>query len=159
MSEETAYHESGHALVAIQLGAVIRHVTIEPEWDDGPERYADIAIEWKLDHLDTKEVEHRSIQIALAGPVAEMIYTGEPYHPGFIGEWASDWQIAWQSAERLFPDGRRRLRFLEQVTADLHQQLNNTHYWAAISAIADELMAHETLEGDQVEEIVRQWLG
>ena len=28
-----------------------------------------------------------------------------------------------------------------------------------LAAIVDELVAHETLEGDEVHEIVRQWLG
>ena len=49
MSEITAYHEAGHAFIAIYVGARVRSVTIEPDWDDGPERYADIHVEWPID--------------------------------------------------------------------------------------------------------------
>ena len=49
MSEISAYHEAGHAFMAIYVGARVRHVTIEPDRDDGPERHADIQVEWPLD--------------------------------------------------------------------------------------------------------------
>ena len=48
MSEIAAYHEAGHAFMAIFVGARVRHVTIQPDRDDGPERHADIQVEWPL---------------------------------------------------------------------------------------------------------------
>ena len=41
MSELTAYHEAGHAFVAISVGVNVRSVTIRPDDDDGPERFGD----------------------------------------------------------------------------------------------------------------------
>jgi hypothetical protein len=40
----------------------------------------------------------------------------------------------------------------------LHRFLQQDEYWAALAAIVDNLLAHETLEGEEVEDIVRQWL-
>lgn len=158
MSETSAYHEAGHALATISVGARIRSVTLEPDWDDGPRRHADIVVEWTVDRADGRKFDEKLVLVALAGPVAEMIHTGDPYHPGLVAEWTSDWRMAWDAAARLYPDERTRLAYLERTTADLHRWLNRDDRWAALAAIVDELLAHETLEGDDVEEIVRQWL-
>ena len=40
----------------------------------------------------------------------------------------------------------------------LYRLLQQDEYWAALAAIVDNLLAHETLEGEEVEDIVRQWL-
>ena len=159
MSEVSAYHEAGHAFMAIYVGARLRSVTIEPDWDDGPERFADIQVEWPLDQFTDRELHEKSVLVALAGPVAEMIHRGEPYHPGFVAEWASDWVTAWQAMAPLIPDERQRLTYLEQATRELYQLLQQDDRWAAVAAIADHLVAHETLEGEEVEEIIAQWLG
>lgn len=89
--------------MAIFVGARIRSVTIDPVWDDGPERYADIQIEWPLDQFADRELHEKSVLVALAGPVAEMIHSGEPYHPGFVAEWAADWKLAWEAVTVILP--------------------------------------------------------
>ncbi|MCA9079144.1 MAG: hypothetical protein KDA58_01245, partial [Planctomycetaceae bacterium] len=81
MAELVAYHEAGHAYVALQLGARVLSLTIDPDWDDGPQRYGDTEIAWDTDELTDEEFRHHSILVALAGPVAEMIHTGDPFHP------------------------------------------------------------------------------
>jgi ATP-dependent Zn protease len=70
MSEISAYHEAGHAFMAIYVGARVRCVTIEPDRDDGPERHADIQVEWPLDQFTNRELHEKSVLVALAGPVA-----------------------------------------------------------------------------------------
>ena len=156
MDEVSAYHEAGHAFMAIYVGARVRRVTIEPDWDDGPARHADIQVEWPLDRFSERELQEKSAQVA--GPVAEMIHSGEPYHPGFVAEWAADWKAAWDTLARLIPAERKRLAYLEQTAAQVHRLLHRDDHWAALAAVVDNLLAHETLEGDEVEEIVRQWL-
>ncbi len=158
MDEISAYHEAGHAFMAIYVGARVRSVTIEPDWDDGPARHADIQVEWPLDRFTERELQEKSVQVALAGPVAEMIHSGEPYHPGFVAEWAADWKAAWEAVAPLIPAKRQRLTYLEQATLKLYRLLQQDEYWAALAAIVDNLLAHETLEGEEVEDIVRQWL-
>ena len=84
--------------------------------------------------------------------------TLEPYHPGFVAEWAADWKIAWEAATPLMPVERKRLAYLEQSTVTLHRLLNRDEHWAALAAIVDSLLAHETLEGEKVEDLVSHWL-
>jgi len=154
--EITAYHEAGHVFMAIYLGARVRSVTIEPDRDDGPDRFGDAQVEWDLAHFTPREVCEKSVLVALAGPVAEMIHRGEPYHPGFVAEWAADWREAWEAAAGVVPDQRQRLAYLEQATSQLYRLLNRDNNWAALAAVTDELLAHEMLEGEAVEEIVGQ---
>lgn len=157
MSELTAYHEAGHALMAVLLGGRVKHVTIDPDNDDGPKRFGDTQIRWRSGITERKFAEI-SVQVSLAGPVAEMIYSGEPYHPGFVPEWSADWREAWNSAALSHPDERKRMQHLEQVSIQLYHHLNDGSYWEALASLADNLLAHETLDAEQVEEIVREWL-
>jgi ATP-dependent Zn protease len=159
MLELIAYHEAGHTLVACLLGGRVRQVTIEPDRDDGPQRQGDTQVIWRRTGISEKDYAVKAVQVSLAGPVAEMIYSGDPYHPGLISEWAADWREAWSSAEILHADDRQRLAYLESVSIQLYHELNEDPLWAALAALADDLLAHETLDGEQVEEIVGTWLG
>jgi hypothetical protein len=51
------------------------------------------------------------------------------------------------------------LRFLEATAIKLDEWLRRDAMWAAVAALADELSAHETLDGEQVAEVVATWLG
>ena len=159
MPELTAYHEAGHALMAVLLGGKVKHVTIEPDDDDGPARHGDTQVLWRRSGISDKEFAKMAVQVSLAGPVAEMIYSGDPYHPGLVAEWAADWREAWKVAVPLHADERQRLDYLERVSIQLYHRLKEDELWAALAALADNLLAHETLEGEQVEEIVGDWLG
>lgn len=153
--ELVAYHEAGHALMAYLLGGQVRQVTIEPDHDDGPRRDGDTQVVWRRPALGDKEFAKKSIQVHLAGPVAEMIYSGEPYHPAFVAEWAADWDGATQAAALLHADEVKRLQYLEQVSRRLYQQLQDDELWMALAALADSLLAHETLDQEQVEEVLQ----
>lgn len=157
MSELTAYHEAGHALVAVLLGGRVRQVTIDPDNDDGPRRSGDTQIRWRSGIPEQKFAEI-TVQVSLAGPVAEMIYSGEPEHPGLVPEWSADWRDAWNAAAITWPDERKRMQHLEQVSIDLYRRLNEGIYWEALASLADNLLAHETLDTEQVNEIIQEWL-
>ncbi|MCC7423520.1 MAG: M50 family metallopeptidase [Planctomycetaceae bacterium] len=158
MDELVAYHEAGHAFVAILLGGRVKHVTVDPDNDDGPDRYGDTQVLWRRSRIGEKEFAQKSVQVCLAGPVAEMIYSGDPYHPGLVAEWAGDWRDAWEAAVVLFADERKRLEYLEATSIQLYHRLKSDNLWPALAALADNLLAHETLEGEEVEEIVGEWI-
>lgn len=157
MSELTAYHEAGHALVAYLLGGKIKQVTIEPDHDDGPERSGDTQVRWRRG-LSDREFAQKTIRVSLAGPVAEMIYSGEPYHPGVVPEWSADWRDAWDAAGIVVPLERQRLEYLESVSIELYHQMQQDDFWSAVAGIADHLLAHETLEADEFHELAEELL-
>jgi ATP-dependent Zn protease len=155
--EVVAYHEAGHALVAWQLGGRVHCVTIDPDRDDGPAREGGTEIRWRRSEGE-RELARKLVRVSLAGPVAEMLYTGDPYHPGMVAEWSADWQAAWESAGLLWAEQRERLASLERVSLELYRHLNAEMQWAALAALADNLLAHDTLEREEIEEILRDWL-
>ena len=159
VSEEqiTAWHEAGHAFVAVYLGGEVQSLSIDPDWDDGPERHGDITVHWPRAQFSEEQLRKNAVLVALAGPVAEMIYRGDPFHPATVAEWSLDWKLAWQSAD-FVPDSQARMQFLEQRTIDLHRTLSQDNHWAGIGAVVDHLLAHQTLEGETVHEIIVEWL-
>lgn len=158
MSELIAYHEAGHALMARLLGGRVTQVTIEPDDDDGPLRSGDTQVVWRRSGMSEKAFAQLAIQVSLAGPVAEMIYSGNPFHPGLVAEWAADWRDAWEYAALLHPLERPRLDYLERVSIQLYHRMNGDDLWSALAALADHLLAHETLDREQVAEILEEWL-
>ena len=156
--EFTAYHESGHALVAVLVGARVRALTITPDRDDGPSRSGETQVQWPEGVYSESELARNNILISLAGPVAEMIFRSEPFHPATIPEWAADWRDAWRIAAGLVPDEKKRLAYLEQTTRDLHKILSRDQHWAALGALVDNVQAHQWLEAEEVEEIVSAWI-
>ena len=75
-----------------------------------------------------------------------------------MAQWAEDWRSAWEAACELEGNELRRLRMLELETKHLVHQLQDDEIWAAIAELADNLLAHETLDAEQIEEITSQWL-
>ncbi|QDT96891.1 hypothetical protein [Gimesia aquarii] len=159
MTEElTAYHEAGHVLMAVHVGARVHSVTIDPDWDDGPERFGDAQLSWPEGRFDQKNYLEKAVLVALAGPVAEMIHTGDPFHPAMVAEWSGDWREAWKAAATLFPQQPARMQYLEQKTLGLYQMLRTDAYWSAIGELVDQLLAHETLEEEMIYEIISHWV-
>ena len=63
------------------------------------------------------------------------------------------------AVELLQAGARRRLSYLEQLSANLYHRLKCDDVWPCVAALADELLAHETLDEEQIEEIMATWLG
>lgn len=156
--EETAYHEAGYAFMAVFLGGQVESLTIDPDRDDGPQRFGNAQVMWRRSGMSVKEYQNKQVLVALAGPITEAIYRGEPLHPGFVPEWADDWRRAWNAAELIMPDDRLRLVVLEETARQLHQTLSRDEHWAAIAALADELLAHETLDAERIQEVLAVWM-
>lgn len=157
--QRTAYHEAGHAFIAAHAGGRVLSVTIEPDWDDGPKRFGDLQVAWSRRRFGPKMLAEKLVLVALAGPVTEMIYAGEPLHPALVAEWSADWQQAWEEAAPIMPVERRRTAWLEARVIELHGLLSDDRHWDAIAGVADHLLAYETLEEEAFAEIVSNWLG
>jgi ATP-dependent Zn protease len=153
--ELTAYHEAGHALMAIALGGQILHVSIEPNKDDGPQRFGESIVKWPV--TAREQIELFEIQVSLAGPIAEMTYSGEIQSIGSVQEFADDWQRCLAHAAVLKSTVKEQLILLVQVQASLFKFFESENSWAAVSAIADELLAHETIEHECIAEIATFW--
>ncbi len=91
-------------------------MTIAPDDDDGPRRFGDTQIVWRRSRLTEQQLAENAVQVSLAGPAAEMIYTGDPFHPGMVAEWSADWQLAWEAVALLHADEAKAPRYLEQVS-------------------------------------------
>lgn len=155
--EITAWHESGHAFAAAWLGGLIESVSVDPDADDGPQRFGEIVVRWDRHRFSRQDVADRSVMVALSGPVVEMIHSGDVRHPATVPEWSEDWSLAWAAADSITGKAKR-LAHLEGVTRDLYSVLSGHQHWAAIGAIVDHLLAHDSLEGETVHEIVSEWI-
>ncbi|QDT13871.1 cell division protein FtsH [Planctomycetes bacterium K23_9] len=155
----TAYHEAGHAVVGYALGGRIERVQLGGEADDDlPERFGDCLVNWGRVSSECSWQRQCELMTILAGPVAEMIYRGERLHPAHYGPWQGDWQQAWMHCPPV-KDDRSRTLILEKMIVELHQRLSDDQCWAAIAAVADELLAHEYLDEEQLSGALEFWVG
>jgi hypothetical protein len=142
-------------MMAVLLGGRIERVTLEPPFDDGPRRYGDTITVWS--GKTRSELALAEIQVSLAGPIAEMLYTGDRVSIQAEPEWAADWQRATASVKMVRNSPAAAETLIRQTVTAIFQLFENTNHWAAISAIADDLLAFETLEHEQVAETVAFW--
>ena len=149
--DRTTYHEAGHCVMAVVCGAMVERATIAPE-EDG--FHGLVEIHWPKNANPTDQL----FTVALAGPVAEMIYSGEPYHPGLVPEWAHDWKQAWRICRPSARNDVECLRRLEQVVVKVHRNFSLESWWAAVAAVSDLLAAHDEIEHEQIAYEVQNWI-
>ena len=128
----TAFHEAGHAVVALALGGKIKSVEIGSE---------------PLTHcLHRRGTTHAAV-VALAGGLAER--RAEPW--GLSWGDRIDRQCAREVAERLAPaDPLGQLQiFLDQAEALLDR------HWREVEAVAAALLRRGKLTGQEIDDLVR----
>ncbi|NQV28708.1 MAG: cell division protein FtsH [Rhodopirellula sp.] len=142
----TAWHEAGHAVMAISLGRPIEKVTISPaQMQTGGSRLGVCKIQKGRSKGSNDRLED-DVLILLAGMVAESRFTGRYCTAGAAQDLAFVEQILSTRAandrqlERLT---RRMLDKTEHVLAD-------QGHAKAIEAIAQELVAKVTISGRSV---------
>jgi hypothetical protein len=136
-NEATAYHEAGHAVLALVLGRSVRHVSILPD----RERLG--ACEFgKGSARPTADWLEREILIALGGIAAEARFTGKYAWGGA----AHDQKVVRRlSIERA---GERRAERLERrLLAKAEHLLADDNCWQAVELIVAELMKHGEISG------------
>ncbi len=154
MDEITAWHEAGHAVVAVMLGGVVDTVSVElPDeesagvtgvfWGKGP---------------DARSQCINDIHVALAGPIAEMIFIGDYDYLRIKQEHAVDWKVVAMAVERLGIDAVAAQKLLTSIATGLYERLREDIVWSAVADIAERLELDGTIDGDTVNDLVGFWL-
>ncbi len=156
MNEQSwiAYHEAGHVLLAEHLGGRVLMVTLEPQWDDGPRRHGETTIAWNA-ALSGRERARMEVAVALAGPVAELLYRDEIPASEMLQAWSADWSVAQKNLRQLSPAATdtQILHLASEVLGALREWFSAPAVWDCLAQLATELEAHETLEEDLLEEL------
>jgi ATP-dependent Zn protease len=134
----TAYHEAGHAVLAMALGRAVQRVSIEPnqlrlgmcELKKGKARGSEDAVETEILYL-------------LGGLAAEARHTGEYCHEGA----AQDLRMV-RSLTRMRAASDKQIERLERRMLDKTEHLlNQRSNWLAVTLIAAELLRTPTISG------------
>lgn len=151
----TAYHEAGHAVVAALCGERLTAIEIrgdDEHWGSVRALRFESAPRAEVDpRVPTAHLERR-ILCALAGMVAESIATGRA---GW-DERSEDLDVAVRLAIRVEGDCERVLSYLETARDHLEDLL--CRHWAAVEAVALELMARREVPGDELRRLLGRLL-
>ena len=152
----TAYHEAGHAVMSILMGGHVDRVSIDPPNDEGPNRYGETITAWPP--ISDSQRGACEICVSLAGPIAESLYAGCNRRIETVAEWQTDWDTAIQIASQISASKSAVNKLLDECEIKIRHLFDQANSWAAVAAIADELLAHETIEHSQVVDAVAVWL-
>lgn len=136
----TAYHEAGHAVVALALGRAVQRVSILPGrgWL-GRCEFQKGRVQPSVDWLE------REILISLAGAAAEARHTGAYAWDGAIADLRAVRRLAVQRASE-----RQAERLERRLLAKVEHLLDQAGHWQAVELIATELLRCETISGRAV---------
>lgn len=133
---ETAYHEAGHAVVALALGRPVHRVSVLPNRD----RLGQCEF-GKGRFRPSEDWVEREVMISLGGLAAEARHTGN---------------YGWEEAERDLRYVRRLLsetseraaaRLEKRLLAKVEHLLADDDHWRAVELIAAELRTHGVISG------------
>jgi hypothetical protein len=134
----TAYHEAGHAVMALVLGRPVQRVSIEPN-----ERRLGRCELKKGRVRPSEDVLETEILILFAGPAAEARHTGE-----YCWESGSQDLRDIRSLTRTRSVDERRIERWERRLLDKTEHLlDSAGVWFAVERIAQELLRSTTISG------------
>lgn len=150
----TAYHEAGHAVMAMTLGRPIHKVTISPaQLQTGGSRLGACKIEKGRFKASKDWLEDEAL-ILFAGMVAESHFTGQYCTQGAAQDL--------RAAKRLLANRATSERQLERLESRLLDKaehlLGDQGHTKAIELIAQELLQKETISGRAVRHLLEQAL-
>ena len=144
--EATAYHEAGHAVLALALGRPVHQVTILPNQD----RLGQCAFR-KGTLRPSEDLVEREMLISLGGVAAEARHTGNY-------AWSSaarDWQYVRGLAVRRAGE-RRAERLIRRLLAKAEHFLAQEGHWRAVELIAAELLRRGAISGRAARHLFEQ---
>lgn len=151
--EIAAYHEAGHAVMAIYLGGQVTEVSIESEegWGTG-----NATVRWTSSSQRQRYLN--DLKTALAGPIAEMVYVGDYDYLRLRSEHAADWKQVLQCLPFIEVPKSQQTDFLECCVAEIYATLRQDALWAAVGDVAELLLLHETIDGESAHDATEFWL-
>lgn len=133
----TAYHEAGHAVVALILGRPVERVSVLPDRElAGHCRFGKSVFRPSEDWLE------REMLIALGGIAAEARYTGN-----YAWEGAARDQRYVESLAEQRAGARRAERLQRRLLAKAEHLLAQEGHWRAVELIAAELLRQGAISG------------
>ena len=135
--EVTAYHEAGHAVIALALGRTIHKVSVLPN----RERLGECRF-GKGNARATDDWLEREILIALGGLAAEARHTGTYA----MDEAKEDLRFVRRLALERKSD-RAVERYEQRMLAKVEYMLADEGNWKAVVLIASELLKHGSISG------------
>lgn len=154
MRESTAIHEAGHSVCAYLLGKRLKRVTVietdeylglsvhDPRFPEGFNEFAD-GFEGEMKKL---------VLIHLAGAAAEVIAFGDYDSDGP----ESDFHKAVDCATYCVGGPDALQKFIDRSFDEVKELLQQ--HWQAVQTLAEHLLKHGELTGEQAEEIIRSAL-
>ncbi|MEM9828688.1 MAG: hypothetical protein AAF958_19025 [Planctomycetota bacterium] len=166
MTDETCYHEAGHAVTAYLLGGIPERLVLGQADDDVlPDHFGQCRVAWPSpDPMRTgpgsRQIDrpYRELMTLVAGLVAEQIYAAVDFDQENLRASAYDLQAAFDLSRAIGGDEALAARRVRAAVASVRQVLQRDSMWAAVAALADELDAHEVLEQAEIAEVLDFWL-
>jgi ATP-dependent Zn protease len=146
--EHIAYHEAGHAVIALVLGYKVGKVTIKPK----PFTLGNVEMEVGEASSDRcVDRDAADIKIDLAGSLAERLVNHSPLNELIEQGSRGDWLSVRRTARQLNTQREAEILIvmLALETAALVQQ-----HKEAIGRVAAALLERETLTGDDIKSLV-----
>ena len=142
----TAYHEAGHAVIALLLGRAVQRLSILPKQESLG------RCEFQQGKgISSSDWIEREMLISLAGLAAEARHTGQYAWDGATRDLQSVRRLAIQRAGE-----RQAERLQKRLLAKVEHLLAQPENWKAVELIAAELLLRETISGRAVVHLVEQ---
>jgi hypothetical protein len=137
-AEATAYHEAGHAVMALALGRPVAYVSVLPT-----RQFLGTCEFGKAVFRPSEDWLEREMLIALAGLAAEARFSGDYAWDGA----ARDRDYAEDLALQRAGTARKASRLLRRILSKAEHLLAQEENWRAIEAMAAELLRVGEISG------------
>ena len=153
-----AHHEAGHAVMRVRLSRPIKEVIIDDATDDSGKPVlgcVDPGVKESDEQRFDWCVDMGAVQIAMAGPAAQEIYTGErdDYNAG--SDRLNAMAIIKQCSVSLNDDSPLVKRLVEAAYEECLAFFNkDTWRWRQVELVAEKLIQKGKLSGGEVKHIM-----